>query len=75
MIALMTPLSLIDASERATGKTMTEVNSLVRLARTLAEDKLQHSFSEETDVCHIFSCWWDTSSRHGTSMRILLRRH
>ena len=42
MIALMAPLSLIDASGHAIGKTLTELNSLVRLAYTLAEDKLQY---------------------------------
>ena len=42
MIALMAPLSLVDANEQATSKMLTELNSLVRLAPTLAEDKLQY---------------------------------
>ena len=42
MMAPMVPLSLIDASEHATGKTLTELNSMVRLAHALTEDKLEN---------------------------------
>ena len=53
MIALLAPLSLVDVSERATGKMLTAIKSLVRLADTLAEDKTSLQNAEETDVCHI----------------------
>ena len=38
MIPLMAPLLLVDGGELATGKTLTELNSLVRLAHTLERD-------------------------------------
>ena len=40
MVPLMAPLSLIDASEKATGKTLHDLNTLVRMAHANAEDKL-----------------------------------
>ena len=42
MMGFMASLSLFDASEHAIGKTLTELNSSVRPAHTLAEDKCLH---------------------------------
>ena len=66
MIALMAPLSLIDASVHATGETLTELNSLVRLAHTLAEDKLQYRTLKKPMFFTFCDAAW-ANRRHLTS--------
>ena len=66
MIALMAPLSLICASGHATGKTPPELDSLVRLAHTLAEDTLQHTTLKKPMFVSCCDAAW-ANRRHLTS--------
>ena len=58
MICLMAPLPLVDASGEATGRTLSELNTLVRLAHTAAEDKLWYRpLSEVSFVTYADAAW------------------
>ena len=75
MITLMAPLNLIDATETATRQTLTELNTLVRMAHSPAEHKLQYRHTQDCMFASFLNAAWSTSPRLGKSVRALVHGH